>query len=552
MAEVIIEQPGVAPITVPIAEKTIHMGRAEDNDVVLVADEVSRHHAKFIPRGVQTVLYDLSSLNGTYVNRQRVVERVLSDQDEIWLGSKCRMIYREGTVSEIEKEPGRDSTLSEDLDKIRAEMESVGNSLSMIGRRGYTPATQNTETPTLSQNEVLKMSRAFRRLDALYKASKLIASEFDLHNRLSAVLDTVIEVMEAQRGFILLRDESDGTLKVSVAREMGHDLHASSPSMGIAGRAAIAGEPVLMADRDQDSEFGVRESIIRQQIRSAMCVPLRVEDRILGSIYVDTRNAAHTFNEEDLELFASLAAQSAMAIENVQLYERMVEVEKKRANLGRFLSPSIVEEIMKEDTVLELGGRKRVVTTLFCDVRGFSTIAERVSPNELVDMLNEHFTAMTKIIFDLQGTLDKYIGDEIMAVFGSPLGTDNDALRAVRAALAIQAMNTELNAKRARDREPFFELGIGIATGEAIAGFMGSPDRMEFTVVGDKVNTARRLCSLASPGQVICSQATHEIVAEQVKARPIGTVVLKGKEEPVHAFEIEGLTESSVSLPRPK
>ncbi len=421
MAKVEIEQPGVPPISVPLDKDTVHLGRAEDNDAALVADEVSRHHAKIVRRGPQFVLYDLSSLNGTYVNRQRVVERVLSDKDEIWLGSKCRIMFQEEAPAHPSPTKEVDSALMQDLDKIRAEMESVGNSMTLIGMQAKTPTPTAPHTPVISQEDIVKMGRAFRRLDALYKASKVIASEFDLHNRLSAVLDTAIEVMGAQRGFIMLKDELDDTLKVRVARAMGQELQSSSPSMGIAGRAASDGEPVLMAKRDEDSQFGGRASIIRQQISSAMCVPLKIEDRILGSIYLDTRVPTHTFIEEDLELFATLAAQSAMAIENVQLYERMVEAEKKRANLGRFLSPSIVDEIMKEDTVLELGGRKRVVTTVFCDVRGFTPIAERVSPTELVDMLNEHFTAMTAIIFELEGTLDKYIGDEIMAVFGSPL-----------------------------------------------------------------------------------------------------------------------------------
>jgi adenylate cyclase len=304
-----------------------------------------------------------------------------------------------------------------------------------------------------------------------------------------------------------------------------------------------------MADRDSDAQLGGRESIIRQQIRSAMCVPLQVEDRILGAIYVDTRSTEVAFSQEDLELFLSLAAQSAMAIDNVRLYERMVETEKKRANLGRFLSPSIVEQIMKEDTVLVLGGNKLTVTTMFCDVRGFTSIAERIAPTDLVDMLNEHFTAMTAIIFELEGTLDKYIGDEIMAVFGSPVTKGEDALRCVKAALMMQAKNDELNEKRVVAGKPIFELGIGVATGEVIAGYMGSPDRMEFTVIGDRVNTARRLCSIAEPGQVIISQATYEEAKDFVRARPIGTVVLKGKEEPVHAFEVEAMLPSATPNP---
>ena len=385
------------------------------------------------------------------------------------------------------------------------------------------------------------MSHAYRRLDALYRASKILASEPDLKTRLAAVLDTAIDVMGAERGFVMLREEASGELRVGLAREMGHELEASAPSMGIAGRAAIDGEPVLMQDAGTDAEFGSRDSIILQRIVGAMCVPLQVEHRILGSIYVDTRKTDRSFNAKDLELFAAMAAQSAMAIENVRFYEQMLEAEKRRANLGRFLSPAVVEAVMQQGAELALGGEKRFVTTLFADIRGFTTMSERVTPTALVELLNEHFTAMTEIVFENEGTLDKYNGDEVMALFGAPLGTEDDLWRACQAALQMQAANRELNVKRKASGQPTFEIGIGIAAGEVIAGYIGSPKRMDFTVVGDRVNTARRLCSLAKPGQTIVCHIVYEGVKDRVEATSVGAVALKGKEEAVTAYEVLGL-----------
>jgi len=311
--------------------------------------------------------------------------------------------------------------------------------------------------------------------------------------------------------------------------------------MGIAGKAAIDGEPVLMSSSTTDQQYGMLDSIVQQQILSAMAVPLKVEDRVLGSIYLDTRKPGVSFNEEDLELFASLAAQSAMAIDNVRMYEKMVSAEKKRMNLSRFLSPNIVEEIMKEESSLELGGRKCLATAMFCDIRGFTPISERLEPRQLVDMLNEHFTAMTEIVFQHNGTLDKYIGDELMAVFGSPLSAADDAERCVRAALAIQAKNAELNIEREKTGRPVLHLGIGVNTGEVIAGYIGSPMRMEFTVVGDHVNTARRLCDLAQKGQVVVGGPTYECIKEKADAHEIGNVVLEGKAIRVDAYEIRAM-----------
>ena len=546
MPQVIIEQPGVSPVTIPLSTAEVHLGRAETNTVVLVADEVSRNHAKMVRRGDKTVLYDLNSLNGTYVNRQRIVERVLSHMDEVFLGSKCRIVFRDdpstdGTMPAGPPDENRESSiLVRNLDKIREEMDRVGQSLTLIGRKGRTPEISGgpVQAPVPPPAELATMGQAYRRLSALYHASKLISSNFDLSKRLSDVLDTAIEAMDAERGFVMLHDEQTGKLEVKVAREMGQELHASAPSMSIAERASVDGEPVLMSDADNDSRFSGRESIIRQRISSAMCVPLRAENRILGSIYVDTRKLGVTFTQEDLELFASLASQSALAIDNVRLYEQMLEAEKKRLSLGRFLSPAIVDEIMKKDAVLELGGRKSTVTSMFCDIRGFTPLAEKMPAATLVDMLNEHFTAMTEIIFQLHGTLDKYIGDEIMAVFGAPISSHDDAERAVKAALLMQAKNAELNAARTLAGRPTFEMGVGIETGEVIAGYIGSPKRMDFTVIGDRVNTARRLCSLAEERQVVIGETAFQRVKDITDSRILGAVMLKGKENAENAYEI--------------
>lgn len=548
MPQVIIEQPGVPPMTVALSRPETSLGRGPDNDVVLVGKEVSGHHAKFVRRGEHVVIVDLKSLNGTYVNRQRIMERVLSHMDEIFFGSKCRLVFRDDTrvgASQAAEQAG-DSALAKDLDRIRAEMDQVASNMTMIGKRSQTPPPVGGDAAApASTDEMLRMSRAYRRLDAMYQITRLIASDFDLNSRLAKVLDKAIEVMEAERGFVMLRNEARNTLQVSVAREMSQDLQASSPSMGIAGKAALDGEPVLMADAGSSNEFGGRDSIIRQRILSAMAVPLKVEDRILGSIYVDTRSSNVQFNEEDLELFASLASQSALAIENVRLCQQMVEEEKKRANLGRFLSPAIVDVIMNQAEELVLGGRDLLVTTMFCDIRGFTSISENITAKTLIDLLNDHFTAMTNIVFEHGGTLDKYNGDEVMALFGAPFNTDDDALRAVKAALAMKHKNMEMNELRKLENQPTFDIGIGIATGEVIAGYIGSPERMDFTVIGDRVNTASRLCSIATAGQIVIADTTFQLVKDHVELNSIGPQALKNKSKPVDAYEVLGLKQQA-------
>lgn len=546
MPQVIIEQPGVPPMTVPLEKDEVSFGRSEDSDVVLVAEEVSRHHARICRRGEMTVLFDQKSLNGTYVNRQRVVERVLTHMDEIWLGSKCRVIFRDDTRLGRKDSPPNVPSASgtmRNMDKIRAEMERVGNSMTMIGRpSGGTaaPAAVQTIAANATQEDVVKMGQAFRRLNALWRASNIMASNFDLRQRLVSVLDLVIEILGADRGFVMLREPGTHNLNVKVAREMGRELEASSPSMGIAGRAAIDGEPVLMNER-RDQEFAARESIIQSAITTAMCVPLRVHDKLIGSIYVDSRKAGSMFADEDLELFSAVAAQAAVAIDHVDLHNQLVDAEKKRQDFCRFLSPDVVEKIMQEETDLELGGQKTVATTMFCDIRGFTNLSEKMTPQEIVAMLNEHFTAVTEIIFDLNGTINKFIGDEIMCVFGAPFPREDDELRAVQAGLAIQQRVAELNLVREREGRPTFLVGVGIETGEVSAGYIGSPMRMEYTVIGDRVNVASRLCSKAQPGQVVVGPNTWEKVKERVEGAPIGEVALKGKALPLLLHEVTAL-----------
>lgn len=550
MPQIVIEQPGTPPMTIPVSNGELTLGRSEDNDVVLSADEVSRFHARINRCEGRTVVTDLKSLNGTYLNRQRISEHELRHLDEIWFGSKCHLIYRDDTVYGAVEDPPdsdirqRDTALETSIHNIRSEMDRIGEHMTLAGQAS--PKADDTPRGEPPQSipgaeELHRMRRAYHRLEALHKAHHVITSNFDLKTRLTDMLGTIMDVLHAKRGFVLVREGKSEALRAIVSLQMDRDLTASSPSMGIAGRAAIDGKPVLMQDRDSNREFGDRESIIARRITSAMGVPLKVKDVILGSIYVDTDDPHRHFNEDDLELFLSLASQAALAIDNVRLHDRMVESEKRRVTLARFLPNALVDKIMSEAQSLALGGRKTKVTTLFCDIRGSSKIAEQLDPQSLVGLLNEHFTAMTEILFSHEGTLDKYIGDEIMAVFGAPFALDNEAHRAVCAALEMHRKNEELNAVREAEQRPRLELGIGIDSGEVIAGYIGSPRRMDFTVVGDRVNTAKRFCDMAEPGTVVIGEETWHAIREQVDARPMGTLMLKGKQRAVRAYEVIGL-----------
>jgi adenylate cyclase len=212
----------------------------------------------------------------------------------------------------------------------------------------------------------------------------------------------------------------------------------------------------------------------------------------------------------------------------------------KRA-FTRYVAREVVEEILKDPENLVLSGERRQVTVLFCDVRGFTPLSERLSPEEVVLLLNDFYTLMIETTFKYDGTLDKFLGDAVMAVFGAPMAHPDHSARAIRTALAMREGITGLNERRARDGKEAISVGIGVSAGEAVAGTVGTEDRMEYTVIGDSVNLAARLESNAKPGQILISHPTYERVRDLVQARPLGRIRVKGKEEEVEVYEVLGL-----------
>ncbi len=214
----------------------------------------------------------------------------------------------------------------------------------------------------------------------------------------------------------------------------------------------------------------------------------------------------------------------------------------KRA-FTRYVAREVVEEILKDPERLVLTGERREVTVLFCDVRGFTPLSERLSPEEVVLLLNDFYTLMIETTFKHDGTLDKFLGDAVMAIFGAPIYHPDHSLRAVRTALAMQAGTVELNERRRKAGKEPIAVGIGVSAGEAVAGTVGTEDRMEYTVIGDTVNLAARLESNAKPGVILISHATYERVRDAVKVRPLGPMKVKGKEEEIEVYAVEGLIE---------
>jgi adenylate cyclase len=274
-------------------------------------------------------------------------------------------------------------------------------------------------------------------------------------------------------------------------------------------------------------------------IRSAMCVPLWDKDRVIGIIYVDEDIRAGTFNTNDLDLLAALANYAAVAIERAWLTQRIQEEQATRAKLERYQSPGVVDLILKGGGSLDsLEMQERFVTVSFTDVVGFTTMSEVLEPREIGSLINDLFTELTECVFKYEGTLDKYIGDCIMAVFGAPIAQKDSALRCLRAILEMYETLESFNVRSGRQLT--LQLRTGINTGTVVAGDIGSPKRKDYSVLGDTVNLASRLAGadVAKPGWIVIGDATYAEVKDYFDCESMGATSVKGKKREVGVYRV--------------
>jgi class 3 adenylate cyclase len=291
----------------------------------------------------------------------------------------------------------------------------------------------------------------------------------------------------------------------------------------------------------EDTKYRKLREVCAENFDALQCsliVPLTFKNEVIGLITLGDKKSGKGYNREDINLLRTLAKQGAVAIENARLADQMKKEEAARTNLARYLSPQIVDQVMRRNVRVNLGGNRKIVTVLFSDVRNFTRISETLSPDKLVALLNEYFTEMAAVIFEYQGSLDKFIGDAIVAVFGSLIPLENQAATAVRAAVRMMIRMRFLREKWLAQYGVLMEMGVGINTGEVFLGNVGSPERMEFTVLGDVVNVASRFSGLAGGGQILITKETLACLGSDVQWRELSPVSVKGKTGEIEIFEI--------------
>jgi len=381
--------------------------------------------------------------------------------------------------------------------------------------------------------------RGGRLLRLLSEISKTLVAMQPLEKVLNRVVELVFEVVPAERAFLLLRDSIDQPLSARVMRNRDGSVPAKvSISRTIVNTVMRDRVAMLAKDALYDSRLHASDSIQSMNIRSFMCAPLWNQNDVIGVLYCDNPRSKK-FITDDLEVFAALCNYAAVAIEQARLSLRLLDESKRRERLTRYHSPGVINRIMQDgDAEGAFMAQERDVSVMFCDIVGFTTMSQHAPPQEIADMLNDFFGRMGEVIFEHDGTLDKFIGDAILAVFGAPFEQPDHATKAVAAALAMQR---ELIKANAEHPERPLRMRIAINSGRALTGDIGSPKRREFTVLGDVVNTASRLEStVAKPDQIVISKNTLEKIGNAFQVQPLGGVKLRGRDTELEVFEVVG------------
>jgi adenylate cyclase len=327
---------------------------------------------------------------------------------------------------------------------------------------------------------------------------------------------------DAGRGALFIKDLDTGKLVLKAHTPKGK----AAVSFTLAHQAmndlkAVMWPPALSRARTGDAAPTLPESFTKYRIGSAMCAPLLWRGAALGVMWVDTLEAAGAFREEDLRLLQAVAHHAGMAVAHLQLQEELRQQAHLGRNMLRLISPQLADLLKRQRGPIKLGGDFRDVTVLLSDIRGFTNLSAKMGADDVAEMLEDYYGRLVGVIFEHGGTVDKFVGDAILAVFGSPREDKDQHTHAIRAAMAMQEAMREVNARRASAGKYTGELGIGIHCGEVIHGFIGAPERMEYTVIGDTVNRASRYCDGALGGELLISEDVYKRVWEQFEVETL-------------------------------
>lgn len=530
----------------PIEGGEVRLGRGSDNQIVLPDFSVSRRHAALRQRQGSWFVVDLQSTNGVQVNGVSVEEAPLKDGDRLKVGIFEFQIEGQEVLpatQEVKSPQTLEGSSSISSATIVRRLEDFSADYGLAGT-GVSPVAS---AETDKHRQALDEGYANTIFSILTRLARMLIQTNSVDEVLEQVFAMAFEALRVDRGFILLRDETTDELVCELSR-VGEvvelrpqgEVPVSRTMLEEVMRERVA---LLTYDAQSDQRLVTGESIRIHQIRAAMCVPLWSGDNIIGVMQVDSPFQAGSFTEGDLDLFAALANYAAVAVERIRYAEKVEYERHVRSQLERYHSPAVIDLVLTEDGSAEQASTRLLqpaqVTVLFADVVGFTPLSERLPVEEVALMLEGFFTQSVEAIFNQGGTLDKFIGDCVMAFFGAPVIQEDHAMRAVRAAIGIQQGIELLNAERKTRGVDPIRSRVGINSGPVMVGDVGSNRRVDYTVLGNTVNVAARLESgAAKPGQIVIGDDTLALLDGTIPTEAMGEYQLKGLAKKVSAHRV--------------
>jgi adenylate cyclase len=513
-----------------LRNESVTIGRIEGNDLVLNHPSVSRRHARIDRRGTTHWVIDLKSTNGIKLNGNVVTESEIKPGDKISVGS-VELDLRAVPAVDFSDDSPFDNPSGTVIRKISDFNSEFG--LDIAAAQSVAPSAATGPTPPVPQSR----EKIFA---VLVQVAKVLLESEHLDAVLNTVMDIIFRYLAVERGLLILFDADGNPVpKLTKFREgaLSQDIPISRTILKMVASQQVS---LLTSNALEDARLMGGQSIAIHGIRSAMCVPLWHRERVIGAVQVDSPIHIGRFTEEDLDMLTALANFAAVAIERAQLNEKIEQEQKIRVKLERYHSPSVVEEIVRRTASAdETEIHNADLSVLFADISGFTSISETKAPEEVSEFLSNFFSCAVEAIFANGGTLDKFIGDAVMAFFGAPIAQEDHAVRAVRAGLTMQKLVAEWNADRKRDGLPAVKIRVGINSGPAVVGNVGTEKRVDYTVLGTTVNIASRLESgVAKPGDVVISQNTFDQVTGIFETKSMGEFPLKGLQQKMPVYTV--------------
>ena len=511
---------------------------------------ISRHHATVQKRGMTWWLVDNGSRNGSYINQTRVTEAELHHTDVIHLGpfeiqflspapvkatwtASMMGSLAEPNVEFADRDPAQ-VNVSIDLANFRAAKAPVAEPPLPL----FTTSRPIQAPPTAESQIGTRLADQAWAVELFSEVGRALQVSTDLDEMFETLLTLLFSQVPAERAFVGLIDPITSEVLPRMTRlKEGLLGQAFQISRTILRNAIDSRQALLVEDTTEDSRFQEALSIRQMSICSAICVPLYHDGHVAGVLYIDTREKDAPLSPHHLEIATALALFTAVAVEQFRLRETALAEQRLRQSLARYSSPAVVDRILQAGDAGQMIADKEIVTVLFSDLKGFTSMSEKLSPAEVVEVLNAVFARLTDAVFRQQGTLDKFMGDGMLAFFGAPLRLADHPLRAVRAAWEMLISVDDFN--RSRPGADPIGIRIGINTGEAIVGDIGSLTRKDYTVIGDTVNVASRLeSSVAATNQIAIGPQTYEAVRHEFTCEPLEPIRLKGKTELVQPYRV--------------